>query len=136
MPPSSYYNGQGRGFPDVAGLGSQVLIIDGGQVEPVGGTSCASPIFAGIIALLNDLVIAKSGKPLGFLNPLIYKMGGGACPTCFKDITIGDNICTEDGCAPSCKGFMCTIGWDPVTGFGSPNYMAMQAYVLNMLKQA
>jgi len=135
LPPASYFNAKGRGFPDVAGLGSQVLIVDGGSIEPVGGTSCASPIFAGIIALLNDVVIDKTGQPLGFLNPLIYKMGGGDCPQCFNDITKGDNICTEDGCSPGCKGFVCTKGWDPVTGFGSPNFAAMKAYLMNNLKK-
>jgi len=133
LPPASYFNGQGRGFPDVAGLGSQVLIIDAGSIEPVGGTSCASPFFAGIVGLLNDAAIAKSGKPLGFLNPLLYAMGApGACPMCFQDITKGDNICTEDGCSPSCKGFLCTKGWDPVTGMGTPNYGAMLRYITNM----
>jgi tripeptidyl-peptidase-1 len=128
LPPASYYNAKGRGFPDIAGLGSQVLIIDGGEVEPVGGTSCASPMVAGIMALLNDVVIQKSGKPLGFLNPLLYKMAV-ECPKCFQDITKGDNVCTEDGCSPSCKGFYCAVGWDPVTGWGSPNYGNMLQYL-------
>jgi len=132
LPPASYYNPSGRGFPDVAGLGSQVLIVDGGSIEPVGGTSCASPIFAGIVALLNDWVIANTGAPLGFLNPLLYKMGAN-CAQCFTDITKGDNICTEDGCSPSCKGYLCTKGWDPVTGWGSPNYAAMLQYIQNNL---
>jgi len=128
LPPASYYNAQGRGFPDVAGLGSQVLIIDRGNIVPVGGTSCASPIFAGIIALLNDKAIAATGAPLGFLNPLLYKMAA-ECPTCFQDITKGDNVCTEDGCHPNCKGYYCAKGWDPVTGLGTPNYGAMLAYL-------
>jgi len=131
LPPASYYNQTGRGFPDVAGLGSQVLIVDGGSIEPVGGTSCASPIFAGLISLLNDVVIKKSGKPLGFLNPFLYTMYA-KCPTCFQDITKGDNICTEDGCSPSCKGFYCTKGWDPVTGLGTPNYSEMLKYLNSM----
>jgi len=128
LPPASYYNAGGRGFPDVAGLGSQVLIIDGGSIEPVGGTSCASPIFAGIIALLNDYVITNTGQPLGFLNPLLYKMAA-ANPKAFNDITKGDNICTEDGCSPSCKGYLCTKGWDPVTGLGTPIYPEMLKYI-------
>jgi len=127
LPPASYYNGQGRGFPDVAALGSAVLIYDG-VIEKVGGTSCSCPIWAGIIALLNDYVISKTGKPLGFLNPLIYKMAAEH-PAAFTDITVGDNICTEGGCSASCKGFVTAKGWDPVTGWGTPVYTEILAYI-------
>jgi tripeptidyl-peptidase-1 len=132
LPPASYFNASGRGFPDVAGLGSQVLIVDGGSIEPVGGTSCASPIVAGIVSLLNDRAIQKTGKPLGFLNPLFYKMAAES-PNCFQDITKGDNICTEDGCSANCKGYYCTKGWDPVTGLGTLNYGNMLSYLNNQI---
>jgi len=128
LPPSSYYNSKGRGFPDIAAFGSNVLISSQGQIEGVGGTSCSSPIVAGIITLLNDYVITKSGKPLGFINPLLYKMAA-AMPSSFNDITTGDNICTEDGCSASCYGFTCTKGWDPVSGLGSPVYPQMLQYI-------
>jgi len=128
LPPSSYYNAKGRGFPDIAAFGSNVLISSQGSIEQVGGTSCASPIFAGIITLLNQFCIQRTGKPLGFLNPLLYKMAA-ASPATFNDITVGDNICTESGCSSSCKGFKATKGWDPVTGLGSPRYAAMLAYL-------
>jgi len=135
LPPSSYYNGQGRGFPDIAAFGSNVLISSSGTVEGVGGTSASAPIVAGVFTLLNDYVIAKSGKPLGFLNPLIYKMASN-CRSCFNDITKGDNICTEDGCSSSCYGFTCTKGWDPVSGVGTPHYPAMLNYIkANVLKE-
>jgi len=130
LPPSSYYNGKGRGFPDLAAFGSNVLISTGGSIEGVGGTSASSPIIAGIFTLLNDYVISSTGKPLGFLNPLLYKMAA-ECPTCFNDITKGDNICTEDGCSSGCYGFVCTKGWDPVSGLGSPRY----PNILNYLKK-
>jgi len=130
LPPASYYNGNGRGFPDVAALGSAILIYDG-AIDTVGGTSASCPIWAGIIALLNDKVIAKTGKPLGFLNPLLYQMAA-AHPAAFHDITVGDNLCTESGCRPACKGFKCTVGWDPVTGLGSPVVTEILAYVQQM----
>jgi len=128
LPPSSYYNAAGRGFPDLAAFGSNVLILSEGQIEAVGGTSCSSPIVAGIVSLLNDHVIAKSGKPLGFISPLLYKMAAEH-PAAFTDITVGDNKCTENGCASSCKGFMATKGWDPVSGLGTPVYPEMLKYV-------
>jgi len=127
LPPASYYNTMGRGFPDVAALGSAILIWDG-AIDTVGGTSASCPMIAGTFALLNDYVITKTGKPLGFLNPLIYQMAA-AHPSAFHDITVGDNICTEGGCTSTCKGFKCTTGWDPVTGWGTPVYTEMLAYI-------
>jgi len=126
------YNGKGRGYPDVAAFGSNVLIESGG-IQPVGGTSCSSPIFAGLIGMINGQVITKTGKPLGFLNPLLYQMAA-ALPAAFTDITVGDNICTENGCGSTCKGFIATKGWDPVTGLGTPVYAQMQAYITKLLK--
>jgi tripeptidyl-peptidase-1 len=132
LPPSNMYNAKGRGYPDVAAFGSNVLIESGG-IQPVGGTSCSSPIFAGLIGMINGQVISKTGKPLGFLNPLLYQMAA-ASPQAFTDITVGDNICTENGCASSCKGFHATKGWDPVTGLGTPVFSQMQAYITKLLK--
>jgi len=128
LPPSSYYNAAGRGFPDLAAFGSNVLISSQGAIEGVGGTSCSSPMVAGIVTLLNDYVISKTGKPLGFISPLLYKMAA-AHPAAFNDITNGNNICTEQGCSSSCYGFTCTKGWDPVSGLGSPVYPEMLKYI-------
>jgi len=79
-------------------------------------------------SLLNVAQIEVTGKPFGFLNPFIYQMYA-ANPMTFNDITIGDNKCTEQGCSPSCEGYECTVGWDPVTGLGTPNFPNMLAYV-------
>jgi len=128
LPPANYFNKDGRGFPDLAAFGSQVLILSNGAIEPVGGTSCSSPIVGGIISLLNDYVNTKTGKPLGHVAPLLYKMAA-ADPSTFNDITVGDNICTEAGCSSGCKGFHCTVGWDPVSGLGTPHYPKMLAYI-------
>jgi len=131
LPPSTYFNASNRAYPAVAAIGSDVLIYQG-RIEPVGGTSCSSPAFAAIATLLNHYSIAKSGKPLGFLNPLLYQIAA-ADPTAFHDITVGDNKCTEDGCSASCQGFLCAVGWDPVTGLGSPNTQALIDYINNNL---
>jgi len=127
LPPSTYFNATNRAYPDVAALGNAVLIYQGG-ITPVGGTSCSAPEWAAVVSILNQAAIKKSGKPLGFLNPWIYQTAA-ACSTCFHDITVGDNICTEDGCSSGCQGFRCTTGWDPVTGFGSPNVQALITYI-------
>jgi len=128
LPPSGYFNAAGRGFPDIAAFGSNVLIETQGSIEAVGGTSCSSPIVAGVITLLNDYVIQKTGKPLGFISPLLYKMAADH-PPAFTDIVVGDNHCTEGGCSSTCYGFQCAKGWDPVTGLGSPVYPEMLAYI-------
>eukprot|EP01127_Copromyxa_protea_P016095 TRINITY_DN4726_c0_g1_i2.p1 TRINITY_DN4726_c0_g1~~TRINITY_DN4726_c0_g1_i2.p1 ORF type:complete len:563 (-),score=125.11 TRINITY_DN4726_c0_g1_i2:77-1765(-) len=88
--PTSYFNTKGRGFPDMAALGNNILIWSEGGSSGTGGTSASSPIAAGIFALLNDYVIGKTNKPLGPLNPLVYKMAAEQ-PSTFRDITVGDN---------------------------------------------
>jgi subtilase family serine protease len=129
LPPASYFNAAGRGHPDVAAMGHNILIILSNSSTPVGGTSASSPTFAAVIALLNQAQIAETGKPLGFLNPFLYQMYAEK-PSAFNDIVTGDNTCTEDGCQPGVGyGFYCAKGWDPVTGLGSPNFPEMLAYV-------
>ena len=71
LPPSSYYNAKGRAEPDVAAVGSLGLIAIEGQFGTIGGTSMSSPIFAGVASLLNEIAVSKTGKSLGFLNPLL-----------------------------------------------------------------
>merc|ERR1712187_668533 len=129
LPPASYFNKSKRGYPDIAAMGNNFLIYmeSMGGWSPVGGTSAATPTVAGVAAYLNDLAYKKTGKPLGFLNPLLYQMHK-EMPEAFTDVTVGSNICTEDGCFASCKGYKATKGWDPVTGLGTPVATKMIAY--------
>ncbi|TQV95436.1 aorsin [Cordyceps javanica] len=115
------YNKAGRGFPDVAALGDNgAMIINGRQVLN-GGTSMSAPIFAAIINRINEERISAGKKPLGFVNPALYKN-----PSMFNDITSGD----QSGGSGTCqgKGFEAASGWDPVTGLGTPKYPEMLAY--------
>ena len=106
------FNIGGRAFPDISAQGENVEIVNGGETGLVAGTSCSSPIFASVISLLNDRLVA-AGKPvLGFLNPFLYTTGASA----LNDITTGSN----PGC--NTNGFPATEGWDPVTGLGTPNF--------------
>jgi kumamolisin len=98
---------KGRGVPDVAGdadpaTGYHVRVD--GQEFVIGGTSAVAPLWAGLIALMNQ----KLGHPVGFLNPLIYGtlVGKG----CFQDITSGTN-----------GAYAAKSDWDACTGWGSPN---------------
>ncbi|KAA1477309.1 subtilisin-like protein [Dentipellis sp. KUC8613] len=113
------YNASGRGFPDVSAVGSNVQIALDGELVGIDGTSCSSPIFASVVGLLNDALIAAGKSPLGFLNPFLYSTGASA----FTDITSGDN----PGC--NTNGFPAKAGWDPVTGLGTPNFAKLKAAV-------
>ena len=126
LPPQSMWAKGGRGFPDVASLGANYLTEMQDSPTPVSGTSASAPMWAGLASRLINIAQQNDGKPLGFLNPLLYK-AYAANPASFNDITEGDNKCTENGCADSCQGFTCVKGWDPVTGLGSPNYPTLAA---------
>jgi tripeptidyl-peptidase-1 len=121
LPSSDKYNASGAGFPDVSAQAVNFDIVVSGNVEQVSGTSCSSPTFTGIIALLNSLRLSAGKGPLGYLNPLFYQN-----PNIFTDIVSGNN--------PGCEspGFYATKGWDPVTGLGTPNYPAMAQLVTSL----
>lgn len=61
------YNASGRGIPDISAQGSRFEIVYEGKVVHVSGTSASTPAFAGVVALLNDALVSKGKKPLGFL---------------------------------------------------------------------
>ncbi|KAH9831612.1 tripeptidyl peptidase A [Rhodofomes roseus] len=109
------YNASGRAYPDVAAQGQFFWIFSGGENFLIGGTSAAAPTVGGIVSLLNDARLAKGLPALGFLNPLIYAIGA-IVPDAFNDIVGGSNR----GCGT--EGFTAEVGWDPVTGFGTPNF--------------
>ena len=133
-----------RGIPDVAynaGIVGGVLVYLGFLGQPsffiMGGTSAGAAQWAGVIADLDQAV----GRPLGFLNNHLYKLGSigvrereekhwGARGRLFHDITVGDNgFCGTDVewnavCVP---GFSATKGWDLATGWGTPNFGVVAA---------
>jgi len=117
------FNKAGRGYPDVAAQGWNFEIVAGGVTGLVGGTSASSPTFAGIIALINDRLVA-AGKPvLGFLNPFIY-----ATESAFTDITTGHN--SGFVCPASSVAFDAAVGWDALTGVGTPIFPNLLAAAL------
>ncbi|EGD77536.1 hypothetical protein PTSG_08634 [Salpingoeca rosetta] len=121
-PASSYFNASGRAYPDVSAFATNFEIVFRGVPMPVSGTSCSTPTFAGVVAALNDIRFNSNRPPLGFLNPLLYKWGAEN-PNAFNDIQRGSN--------PSglCPGFKATKGWDPASGWGSPNFGIMRTLV-------
>ena len=68
---SGKFNKNGRGFPDVSAQGQNVEIYYQGSSTTVSGTSCSSPIFASVIALINDRLIAAGQSPrLAAVEPI------------------------------------------------------------------
>eukprot|EP00009_Paramoeba_aestuarina_P001133 CAMPEP_0201517522 /NCGR_PEP_ID=MMETSP0161_2-20130828/8587_1 /ASSEMBLY_ACC=CAM_ASM_000251 /TAXON_ID=180227 /ORGANISM="Neoparamoeba aestuarina, Strain SoJaBio B1-5/56/2" /LENGTH=616 /DNA_ID=CAMNT_0047915049 /DNA_START=58 /DNA_END=1908 /DNA_ORIENTATION=+ len=128
LPAQQYWNATNRGYPDVAAVGASVLIIKDGKGIKVGGTSASTPIWGGIISLLNSDRLANNQPSLGFINPLLYQMWA-ANPKTFQDITVGTN---GGGCTN--LAFEATTGWDPLTGLGTPNYSEIVQYVNKNLK--
>jgi kumamolisin len=118
VPPSVNPGGRiGRGVPDVAGNADPdtgYTILADGQQGTVGGTSAVAPLWAGLIALINQ----QLGTPVGFLNPLLYAQAVGADP--LNDITSGSNDITGQ-----IGGYFAGPGWDACTGFGSPDGTAL-----------
>lgn len=114
-------NFAGRGVPDVSAVadpytGYAVLVH--GSWTIVGGTSAVAPLYAGLVARLNS----RLPKPVGFMNAAIYsKPDSGA----FNDITTGNNS------ADNVTGYESAIGWDAVTGWGSPNGMNLLEFFSN-----
>ena len=97
------YNASSRGYPDVSAQGTDFAIFFNGTLRYEDGTSCSSPTFASVIALLNDELLGAGKSRLGWLNPWLYSNEGA-----LNDITSGDN----PGCGTN--GFSATTGWDPV----------------------
>uniref|UniRef100_A0A8D1K8B8 Tripeptidyl-peptidase 1 n=1 Tax=Sus scrofa TaxID=9823 RepID=A0A8D1K8B8_PIG len=100
LPPSSYFNASGRAYPDVAALSDGYWVVSNHVPIPwVSGTSASTPVFGGF---------------------LLYKQHGAG----LFDVT--------HGCHESClneevegQGFCSGPGWDPVTGWGTPNFPAL-----------
>jgi subtilase family serine protease len=120
--------GATRGVPDVAGdagldTGMALAISDGSQkyvLQGASGTSAAAPLWAAVIALADQY----ARRHLGFVNPAIYRIGRSAAyHTAFHDITTGTN--TIQVSSGTITGYRARPGWDPVTGWGSPDAQAL-----------
>jgi subtilase family serine protease len=116
--------GATRGVPDVAAdangdTGMAMALNDGGQdyvLTGTGGTSAAAPLWAALIALADQY----AGHPLGFVNPAIYRIGrSSSYHQAFHDITTGAN--TVQFPSQTITGYHAGPGWNPATGWGSPN---------------
>ncbi|KAI0446093.1 peptidase S8/S53 domain-containing protein [Xylaria telfairii] len=135
-----YTNFSGRAFPDISAhsLSPNYLYFNSNETGQTGGTSAAAPVVAGLIALLNDARL-REGKPtMGFINPFLYSLESEHV----IDITAGKAV--------GCNGYNMqtgglirgggkipwaswngTLGWDPVTGVGTPDFQKILAAALS-----
>eukprot|EP01095_Lingulamoeba_sp_RSL-Kostka_P014624 TRINITY_DN6449_c0_g1_i1.p1 TRINITY_DN6449_c0_g1~~TRINITY_DN6449_c0_g1_i1.p1 ORF type:complete len:609 (-),score=246.40 TRINITY_DN6449_c0_g1_i1:90-1916(-) len=129
QPESKYFNQSGRAYPDISALGHKYLIVEGGNNEGVDGTSCSTPVVAGMFSLINDVLLNNGRKPVGFINQALYAMPS----TNFNDITVGNNTGTEETIPfyhCHTEGYGAAVGYDPVTGFGTPNFQNILNYYM------
>lgn len=102
------FNNKMRGVPDISFVGDPSTGVKGyvnGTMETVGGTSISTPLFAGMVADLNQYY----NHPLGFINPYLYSAYNyNNSNHYFHEITNGSNGAYTAG-----------EGWNPVTGLGS-----------------
>jgi subtilase family serine protease len=119
--------GQSRGTPDV----SMSAAVDGGALvymsfSPdsvgygiIGGTSEASPLFSGVVAVADQ----AAGHRLGLLNPSLYALGDQG-RSGLTDITSGNNTVTftnSDGATYTVQGSEAVPGYDMASGLGTAN---------------
>jgi subtilase family serine protease len=118
---NSYRNG-----PDVSANSNFTFYVCADQTTCTanlyGGTSFATPMWAGYLALINEQAVLDGRPTLGFINPAIYGIGLSASyDTDFHDITSGSN------------GNPATTGYDLATGWGSPNGSALISALLSTI---
>lgn len=129
-----------RMVPDVSMAASAdhdgYFIVEGGQPGLYGGTSAATPVFAGIVLLVAQTIGANG---LGNINPALYSLASEPARVCsttaiteacvFHDITQGNNLvpCVggTNGCVADTLGYSCAVGYDQVTGLGSVDATAL-----------
>jgi tripeptidyl-peptidase-1 len=106
VPESSSFNSSGRAYPDVAAVS-------------VDGTSQSCPTVAGILSLVIDYRKSQGLSGLGFIAPRLYQVATKYPGEAFEDITKGN---TKTSCD---NGFPAAKGWDPVTGWGRPQWAGL-----------
>jgi hypothetical protein len=130
VPPSINDSHAGRGVPDVAAnaspnAGYSGLFLNGSPTTGT-GTSASTPLWAGLIAVINVAL----GENVGFLNPTLYAIGSSG----FRDI-VGAPGPADNGFS-GVTGYPAGPGWDACTGWGSINGAALLAELQQFFAKA
>ncbi len=119
-------SGTTRLVPDLSSVGgpTYAYLIYNGAATGIYGTSWSSPTWAGFAALINQARALQGRLPLGALNRRVYPLIGTGN---FYDTTTGNNSYTSSTTAGAVGtgSFSCTVGYDEVTGVGTPNLAAL-----------
>jgi len=109
---------KGRCLPDVAyyaSLSPGYYIYRDNKDDKGGGTSAAAPLYAALVALINEKLEAMGKQPAGCINSHLYEKGNSGEEKLFDDITEGNNDISGLGI------YSAAPGWDACTGWGSVN---------------
>ena len=100
-------------------------MVSDGEGEVVGGTSAATPFWAGSMVLAAELAAKDGISRLGFLDPVLYSIAAAhlADGSIFHDVTVGANLL-----------YPATVGWDYATGWGSPRLDALVPAIVAYLR--
>ena len=115
-----------RNVPNVALTADNVAVYYGnGGNGYFGGTSCAAPLWAGFMALVNQQAASQGNSPAGLINPAVYAIGKGqntnySYAACFHDTTTGNNFSSD-----SPGNYSAVAGYDLCTGWGTPNGVSL-----------
>jgi kumamolisin len=111
---------KGRGVPDVTGDGDPNtgynILVDGQPIQE-GGTSAVAPLWAALIAVINQKLKGR----VGFVNPQLYALP--ASSGAFHDISVGNNRVSFQQFKN--VGYDAGPGWDAASGLGSPDGTAL-----------
>ena len=129
---SDWFTGSTTAPPQQASCGSGTFrdtVSGGNYLTVAGGTSFAAPIFAGMVALINQKTNNPAGS--GLVNKTLYQLAANSSTysSAFNDIISGNNFCTAGStyCASNgtTLGYQAGTGYDQVTGLGSVNLNAL-----------
>ncbi|KAF8129138.1 peptidase S8/S53 domain-containing protein [Mycena galopus ATCC 62051] len=110
------FNRTGHGYPDIALQAWN--FVNNRTTRLIYGTSAGSPVFAAMLAMINDQLVVAGKPKLGFLNPFIYSTSFSA----FTDITSGHSSGLVSCVLGEAWFNRKVVGWDATTGIGTPRF--------------
>lgn len=121
-----YFNGSGRGYPDISAMARSFLVALDGGYRSVSGTSASTPVVAAMVAKINNARLHAGKSTIGFLNPVLYSAAARKAGV-VRDVQLGKN----HGCGVG-EAFPARQAWDAVTGLGTPDFEKLKELYLRL----